>query len=83
MRSTSSPAQLSSVRPPPAPPLEGAALLLVPLALLSLSHPVPWVVFNVCLVGAYLPEAMQRPRHALVLLTLLTCAVGCVRALRS
>jgi len=41
------------------------------------------VLFNVCLVGAYLPEAMERPRYALVLLALLMCAVGCVRALRS
>ena len=82
MRSTSSPAQLSSVRPPPAPPLEGAALLLVPLALLSLSHPVPWAMFNACLVGAYLPEAVLRPRAALVTLAVLVSAVLCVRMLR-
>ena len=72
----------NSDRPPPATQLEGGALFLVPLALLSLSHAVPWAMFNACLVGAYLPEAVLRPRAALVTLAALASAVVCVRMLR-
>ena len=73
-----------NVRPPPAATqLEGAALLVVPLALLMLSHRVPWALFNVCLAGAYLPEAIGRPRRALGTLLLLVAALAITRALRA
>lgn len=77
-----SPRTAESVRPPPATPLEGAALFLVPLALLSLSHAVPLLVFSACLAGAYLPEAALRPRPALATLVAIIGAVVVVRILR-
>lgn len=86
MRRHASPRRPASVPPPPETQLTqlgGAALLLVPLALLMLSHPVPLAVFHVCLAGAYLPEAAARPHRALVILLLLAIAVFGVRALRA
>lgn len=72
----------SCVRPPPATQFKGAALLVVPLALLMLSHPVPWVAFNICLAGAYIPEALARPGQAAATLALLALALGMVEVLR-
>ena len=56
--------------------------MLVPLALLSLSHAVPVFFFSVCLAGAYLPEAALRPRRALAMLMAIVGAVVVVRVLR-
>lgn len=83
MPGSGSPGRADSTRPPPAVQLEGAALLFVPLALLLLSHRVPWGLFNLCLAGAYLPEALARPHRAVGLLVLLAATLALVRALRA
>lgn len=58
-------------------------MLVVPLALLMLSHPVPWALFNLCLAGAYVPHAVAQPGPAMRTLLLLALAILAVRRLRA